>query len=123
MNATWEQLAELRAAGMRPAATLVVTTSRRFTWNLDSIGVMAILHAAGEPMPVELLEGLRVLFVLDDCNQSTAVLPACRSKGVRLESFTCWCKCAKELTSLVMPCADMRKFEAFWEQLPSKVAA
>lgn len=90
--------------GMQPAMRVVVTTNKRFAWNLDEIGVMAIVHARGEPMPVELLQGLEVLFMFDDCSQSAAVLRLCSQKGVTLAWYRCWCDCEKTLTTLALPC-------------------
>jgi hypothetical protein len=109
LSATWDQLRALREDGLQPAMKLIVTTNSRHAYRMDDIGVMAIHHRKGEPMPVELLQGLDVLLLLDDCEQATAVLRLCRAKGVTLASFRAWCKCAQETTALVMPCADARE--------------
>jgi hypothetical protein len=105
MSATWDELRALRANGLQPAMRLVVTTNKRFAWNLDSIGVMAIVHTPGEPMPVELLEGLEVLFMFSDCGQSAAVLRLCNQRGVTLAWYRCWCECESLLTTLALPCS------------------
>ena len=98
---------------MQPAMKLIVTTNKRFAWNMDEIGVMAIVHTPGEPMPVELLEGLEVLFMFADCGQSAAVLRLCTAKSVTLAWFRCWCECEKVLTSLALPCASQDELRAW----------
>lgn len=122
MICTWGQLAQLRAAGQRPAMTLIVSTSRRFAWNVGQLGAMTILQQRGEPMPVELLDGLDVIFHLDNCDQNAAVLRLMRSKGViagRAGQVRCWCKCFEFLDSGAAPCSATRQSLAWIESLPA----
>ena len=110
MSATWDDLRALRQHGMVPAMKLVVTNSPRFAWPFHNIGVMAIVHRSGEPMPVELLDGMEVIFWFEHCGQSEAVLRLMREKGVNAAWYRCWCRCYDELTSLAMPCNEQQQF-------------
>lgn len=85
---------------------LIVTTSSRMAFGMDRIGVMVIVHRSGEPMPVELLEDLDVIFWLGDCDKNAAVLKLLNSRGVTVRAFKCWCDCEQILTSLVAPCGE-----------------
>ncbi len=119
MICTWQQLLELRSAGKRPTMKLVVTSSRRFAYGFDEIGVMAILHTRGEPMPVELLEGLQVIFHFEDCAQSSAVSRLLSTRGVTLEWYRFWCECYDELTTIVMPCNENHESMRWIDSLPT----
>jgi len=92
---------------------LIVTTSWRFAYGFDEIGVMAIVHTPGEPMPIELLDGLDVIFHFDDCAKSMAVVRMLCARDVKPARYACWCKCYGELTKFVMPCGE-KHFHANW---------
>lgn len=112
MSCTWGQLADLRANGKRPALTVFVTTDERYARRLMfDLGVMAILQKPGEPMPVELLEGLDVILWLDDCEQAAAVSRLVRRRGVTPASLRAWCRCDRELTVSVGPCDALREID------------
>jgi hypothetical protein len=102
---------------------VIVTTNNRFAWNMDQLGVMAIVHKPGEPMPVELLDGLEVLFFLRDCGQSAAVLRLCRAKGLELAWYRCWCDCENLLTTIALPCKQQDELREWIGDGASKVAA
>jgi hypothetical protein len=109
VSATWEHLHALRQNGQRPAMKVIVTTNWRLAYGMDELGVMAIVHKRGEPMPVELLDGLSVIFWLNDCAQNEAVLRLIGAKGVRLADYECWCPCFNELTKFVVTCKTKRE--------------
>ena len=73
---TWSDLAELRAQGLRPRLRVIVTTHEPFARRLTWVGAAAIVHAQGEPMPVELLDGLDVILLLGNCERAASHAPA-----------------------------------------------
>jgi len=97
MVSTWEDLGRLRLAGRKPTLPVIVTTNRYLPWNLMGVGAMTILHEAGKPFPVGLLDGLDVILMLDNCEQAGKVARVMRTKGFAWKSCESWCKCAKEL--------------------------
>lgn len=105
---TWSQLERIRAAGQRPFLPIIVTTNRRLPWNLDGVGAMTILHQRGEAMPIELLEGLNVILMLNDCEQAANVNRLRRAKSVMWKSCAAWCECEKTLTTCVGRCDASR---------------
>lgn len=106
MAMTWDDLRALRELGQRPTLRLFVTTdellARRMTW----VGAAAIVHRAGEPMPVELLDGLDVILALGRCERAGAVKRLCDSEGVRFARLQAWCRCSRELTVAPHPCEE-----------------
>lgn len=111
MICTWGQLAQLRANGRRPALPVFVTTREWYARRLIGVGAMTIIHKPGEPMPVELLEGLEVILALESCEQASAVWKLMK----RRESFPArcesWCWCDQSLTVSVGPCADLKAID------------
>lgn len=111
---TWEDLAQLRRNGQRPALRLIVTDRKRWCWNLHGVGCMTILHEPGNPMPLELLEGLDV--ILDfGCERAALVSRAMRSKGVTPGLCEAWCRCGEHLTTCVGKCSDMAEIDRMFE--------
>lgn len=110
MTYTWADLAALRERGQKPGMAVFVTENR---WNVPTLwklGVMVILHEAGQPMPVELLEGLRVILWFDNCGKAVSVNRLIEAKGVKVESCEAYCECEKELLLASMAwstCADL----------------
>lgn len=97
MTYTWADLAALREHGTKPTMAVFVTENR---WNVPTLwrlGVMVILHEAGQPMPVELLEGLRVILWFDNCGKAVSVNRLIEAKGVKVESCEAYCECEREL--------------------------
>lgn len=117
----WTDLAELRGKGQRPLLPVVVTTWPK-PWRphgreLFDAGVMTITHEAGKPIPVALLEGLRVILALENCGQTSAVMRLLRQRGVQVESLHGWCACYREFTSAVAPCKETHEQLAALEEL------
>lgn len=107
----WQDLAELRRNGRRPALRVIVTDKKRMCWNLHGVGCMTILHGPGEPMPVELLEGLDVILWFSNCDRAASVWRAMRGKEIVPARCEAWCECAGELTTCVGKCSDMREVD------------
>lgn len=105
----WDDLAKLRLKGQKPLLSLVVTTWpkpwRQHGGELWEAGVMVITHEPGTPMPVELLQGLRVILALESCDQTTAVCQLLRRKGVNATVHG-WCACYREFTVCPSKCAQ-----------------
>lgn len=123
MNATWEQLHELRAAGKRPTYRVVVTTDPSFAHRVADPAVMCIVHKPGAAMPVELLEGLDVLLWLDNCDQCTAVLRLCRAKEIQPRDLRLWCSCFRHFDTGCSPCKDATETLSWIASLPAEVTA
>ena len=106
---TWDDLAELRAKGQKPLLSVVVTTWpkrwRPHARELYDSGAMVITHEPGKPIPVRLLEGLRVILALEHCGQTTAVVELLRRKGVTATVHG-WCPCYRQFTCFPAPCDE-----------------
>jgi hypothetical protein len=107
-NAQWAALRKLRMQGKRPAFPVFITAlfPRKFEENLGAVGAMVIRHAPGEPMPVELLDGLDVCLHFANCEMGGRVVQAMRGKGVTPKSVQVWCNCANEYTVSCGACDD-----------------
>lgn len=103
---TWVDLRALRLRGQRPTLRLFVTTSERFASRMAWVGCAAVVHEAGTPMPVELLDGLDVIFDLGNCERAAKVKALCDAKGVNLARCETWCQCAQNLTVAPKPCSE-----------------
>lgn len=108
MAMSWSDLAGLRSRGQRPALPVVVTTWPK-PWKphareLFDSGVMVIEHEAGTPVPVHLLEGLRVILAFENCGHTAAVCRLLRSRGIQPESLNGWCACYRQFTAVPAPC-------------------
>jgi len=100
----WDALRMLRMSGQKPALPVIVTTKPRLPQRLEGVGCLVILHKAGEPMPIKLLDGLDVIFMLDTCGLMIHVEQLRKAKGVEFASARAWCGCAQLLTILPMSC-------------------
>lgn len=118
-NLTWEALRELRAGGQKPTLPIIVTTKRHLPYRLHGVGCMVILHEAGKAMPVNLLEGLDVIFFFDRCDLVVSVWNLCQSKGIRMASTKTWCSCEQALSIVPILCES---YEAALEWLEGKHA-
>ena len=103
---TWDDLAELRARGQRPTLRTFVTTDPAFARRMTWVGCAAVLHEAGTPMPVELLDGLDVILDLGRCERAGAVKRLCDARDVTLARCQAWCRCAQGLTVAPHPCEE-----------------
>lgn len=103
---TWADLRALRLRGQRPALRLIVTTDERFARRMAWVGCATIVHEAGTPMPVELLDGLDVILDLGNCDRAGKVKRLCDGKGVNLARCEAWCRCAQILTVAPKPCDE-----------------
>lgn len=104
----WDSLRQLRMGGQKPALPVIVTTKPHLPQRLDGVGCMVILHKAGEAMPIKLLDGLDVIFMLDTCELMCHVEQFRKSKGVTFASSRAWCSCASLLTIAPMSCESHR---------------
>ena len=93
---TWDDLRQLRAQGLAPSFPVIVTT-KSDCWTYAEIGCAVLKHEPGEPFPVELLDGLRVLLFLGDCDRASNVIRAMVAKGVKPSELSAWCQCFKRL--------------------------
>ena len=94
---TWHDLAELRGRGQRPALRMFVTTAPEFARRMTWLGCAAVLHEAGEPMPVELLHGLDVILDLGNCLRAGKVKRLMDVRAVTPARLQTWCRCQKAL--------------------------
>jgi hypothetical protein len=103
---TWGDLRAMRLRGQRPALRVIVTTSERFANRMQWVGCAAILHEAGTPMPVELLDGLDVILDLGNCERASRVKRLMDTKGVSPERLQAWCQCEQSITVAPRSCAE-----------------
>lgn len=101
---TWDDLRQLRVAGHKPTLPVIVTSHAHLPKRLEGVGCLTILHRAGEPMPVKLLEGLHVIWFFEQCHTAEFTWKLCRTKGINLASSRVWCGCANLLSILPMWC-------------------
>ena len=121
MNDAWDALRQLRLSGKRPALPVIITTKPYLPARLDGVGCMTILHEAGKPMPVKLLEDLDVIFYFDTCELVTHVEHLARERGVKFGRWVrAYCSCMGGLTIAPMLCASHK---AAMEWLEPKNAA
>ena len=102
---TWSDLAELRSHGQAPLLRLIVTTDPTFARRMTWVGCMAIVHNAGEVMPVELLHGLDVILDLGRCERAGAVKRLCDAREVKPTRLEAWCGCDRSLSTIAIPCS------------------
>lgn len=69
---------------------------------------MVILHEAGTPLPVKLLDGLDVIFMLDRCDKASAVWRLMQERGVKPSRMRAWCNCFDQLVAAPADCASAR---------------
>lgn len=103
----WDTLRMLRLHGQKPSLPVIVTTKRELPRRLDGVGCMVILHEAGKPMPVQLLDGLDVIFLFDRCELAGHVRKLAEAKKITFGQWQTWCACGSLLTVLPMGCDSM----------------
>jgi hypothetical protein len=103
-SADWDALRAMRMAGQKPALAVIVTSKIQLPKRLEGVGCMVILHRAGEVMPIDLLEGLDVLFFFDKCELVGHVWRLAKAKEVTFARCRAWCTCASMPTILPMAC-------------------
>jgi hypothetical protein len=94
----WDALRQLRLGGRKPSLPVIVTTKRHLPQRLQGVGCLVIFHQPGEVMPVQLLEGLEVIFMFDRCELASRVWQLAQSRGVKFSAKT-WCNCAQTLNT------------------------
>lgn len=104
MAMTWQDLRTLRSHGQRPALVTFVTTDERWARRLTDLGVAAIVHRAGQPMPVEILDGMDVILDLGSCERAAKVARLMAAKNVVAERMRSWCRCSHTLTAVECEC-------------------
>jgi hypothetical protein len=100
----WDSLRMLRMNGQKPALPVIVTTKPHLPRRLEGVGCMTILHTAGQPMPVQLLDGLEVIFWFDNCGLMFHVSNLAKSKGVTFARTQVWCSCMGGLSLFALSC-------------------
>lgn len=97
MGLTWDQLADLRAKGQRPAL-LVLANSRvgRAMWEC-----LPVLKPEASRLP--LLSGLD-LILMDGCGPAREISRSLREAGIRTGRFLTWCERDKTLAKLYGTC-------------------
>jgi hypothetical protein len=101
---TWDALRQLREGGEKPSLPVIVTTKRELPRRLDGVGCLTVLHEAGTPFPVELLDGIDVIFFFDKCELAGQVQRLAKSKGVKFGWARAWCTCGSFLTVAPLAC-------------------
>ncbi len=101
---TWADLRELRLGGHKPTLRMFVTTNPNFARRMTWVGCAAIYHEAGEPMPVELLDGLDVILDVGQCQRAEAVKRLMTTRGATPSRLQVWCACDGELSVLPREC-------------------
>lgn len=110
----WTDLASLRARGQRPALLCVTTEFRRCREQAEA-GAMVVVHKPGEPLPVELLEGLNIELHLDDCSQTFRLLKAWKARDVAPALCSAWCRCEGAMTIAISPnCTHAQECWRLW---------
>lgn len=106
----WDDLRELRKQGLKPSLPVIVTT-KRDCWTYAQEGFAVVQHSPGEPFPAELLDGLRVVLFLGNCDRAASVVRAMQAKGVMPVELRTWCACFERLDSCVCSCATVKAWE------------
>lgn len=108
---TWDDLRQLRAAGLKPSLPVMVATKPGSLGRLlDSEGFAVLEVKAGEPFHAELLDDLDVLLFLGNCDRASAVVKAMRAKSVKPERLRTWCECSQQLDSSPVRCEVAREW-------------
>lgn len=102
---SWPELADLRQHGYRPTLRMFVTTDPTFARRMTWVGCVAVLHKAGEPMPVELLDDLDVILDLGRCERAESVMRLMRERNVVPARVQVWCGCDGGLSIAPRSCA------------------
>lgn len=118
----WDALRMLRMGGRKPSLPVIVTTKAELPQRLEGVGAMVIRYEAGTSMPVQLLDGLDVIFMFDRCELAGHVQKLAKSKGVTFASARTWCKCGGLLSILPLSCEGMAQAIAWITREPSRVA-
>lgn len=109
---TWDDLRELRRNGLKPSLPVIVMTDdRKPSHLLQEEGCLVVLHKAGEPFHVELLDGLRVWLFLRSCDRAQTVIRAMNAKDVKPAEFASWCECARCFDSQPVCCEVAKQWQ------------
>lgn len=108
----WQDLRELRKAGMRPSLPVVVTVDgKRPAHLLASEGCMVIQHKPGDQFPVELLDGLRVWLFLRSCGRAQSVQALMVARNVKAAEIATWCECSQTFERCPVRCEVAREWQ------------
>lgn len=102
----WDALRMLRMGGQKPTLPVIITTKPYLPRRLEGVGCMVILHKAGDVMPIQLLDGLDVIFFFDKCELTIHVERLAKAKEVTFGWAKTWCSCANLLSVAPMSCAS-----------------
>lgn len=106
---TWDELAGLREKGQRPALPVFLTTRKNLSWNIGR--EFFVIHVPrGTKFLCELLAGLRVILMLDDCKQAAKVIALLKAKSIECEEVRVWCECQKTLKNGADNCEQVKEF-------------
>lgn len=108
---TWDDLRELRRQGLKPSLPVLVTTANDARTYADE-GFAVIRHSPGQPFPVELLDGLRVMLFLGNCDRASAVVRVMAMRGVKPAELMAWCGCFGRVDRQPVSCETAQAWEA-----------
>lgn len=106
----WADLRELRRQGLKPSLPVLVTTANDCR-TYEAEGFAVVRHSPGEPFPAELLDGLRVVLFLGNCDRAASVVRAMHAKDVTPAELRTWCACFGRLDSCVCSCETVKAWE------------
>lgn len=106
----WGDLRDLRSRGLKPTLPVIVTT-RNDCRTYAEEGFAVINHSPGEPFPAELLDGLRVVLFLGNCDRAAAVARLMVSQDVKPAELRTWCTCFERLDSCVCSCETVHQWQ------------
>lgn len=110
--ATWQDLQQLRAQGIKPTLPVIVTTGHwQMERNLREVGCMTITHKPGQPLPAKLLQGLRVWLFVGNCDRRNNVARVLAANEAQPAQLLAWCDCTKTLTQCGAVCERNRDWK------------
>lgn len=111
---SWDALRKLRHAGQKPSLPVIITNLPHLPRRFDGVGCMVILHESGEPMPVNLLSELNVIWFFDACHIARFAYELTQKRGVKLASSRAWCACAFALGAASTYCSEQQCITGEW---------
>lgn len=119
---TWADLADLRRQGLKPAFKVIVASKMNLPPQLSTLNAVVIHHEAGQAPPINLLEGLEVIAWFANCELAGKFFNWATRKGVKFASYSAWCGCGGNLTSVAFDCNSYLDLHE-WLDRQRKVAA
>ena len=99
MGLTWQELAAMRAKGLRPAVPVAILSGR---WGRTLWESMPCIHLDDAPR-LELLRGLDVA-LFTGCGPAREIAKQMRDSGVFARRLLTWCEADKTLAPLYGSC-------------------